>query len=56
MKRGDWVRVKKGAYADDMGLVEAYDSITNQVEVKLIPRVDFEMKPVETMDEGKDCE
>jgi hypothetical protein len=44
--------VKKGAYADDVGLVEAYDNIKNLVEVKLIPRVDFEQKKQQDMDDG----
>lgn len=41
IKKGDWVRVKKGTYADDFAVVQEYDSINNVAEVKIIPRIDF---------------
>jgi transcription elongation factor SPT5 len=41
VKKGDWVRVKKGTYADDFAVVQDFDSVNSLAEVKIIPRIDF---------------
>lgn len=41
IKKGDWVRVKKGTYADDFAVIQEFDSVNNLAEVKIIPRIDF---------------
>lgn len=41
LPRGEWVRVKNGLHAGDLGQVVDHDSQTNVVTVRLIPRVDF---------------
>lgn len=38
---GDWVRVKSGIYAGDLGQAMDHDAQTDVVTVRLIPRVDF---------------
>ena len=44
IKRGSWVRVKKGMYRDDLAKVEQCDMAQNLVTLKLIPRIDYSKK------------
>ena len=44
IKKGSWIRVKRGIYRDDLGKVEHCDIIQNFVSVKLIPRIDYTKK------------
>lgn len=44
VKKGSWVRVKRGMYRDDLGKVEQHDPAQNMVTLKLIPRVDYKKK------------
>src|SRR5690349_19180323 len=41
VKRGDWVRVKRGVYLGDIAQVEDVDEARGRVIVKLIPRLDY---------------
>lgn len=42
LKRGDWVRVKRGLYRDDLALVNEYDAANEQAWVKIVPRLDLD--------------
>ena len=44
IKKGSWVRVKKGMYRDDLAKVEQCDMAQNLVTLKLIPRIDYSKK------------
>ncbi|CAF3857883.1 unnamed protein product [Rotaria sordida] len=44
IKKGSWVRVKRGIYRDDLAKVEQCDMIQNMVTLKLIPRIDYNKK------------
>lgn len=44
IKKGSWVRVKKGMYRDDLAKVEDCDMAQNLVTLKLIPRIDYSKK------------
>lgn len=61
LKRGDWVRVKRGIYANDLAQVVEYDPSNEKVTVKLVPRLDLEAyknremaKPVDEEDGNTD--
>ena len=41
IKRGSWVRLKRGIYKDDIGQVEEVEPNENSVIIKLIPRIDY---------------
>lgn len=41
LKRGDWVRVKRGLYRGDIAQVVEYDEPRGRVVVKIIPRMDW---------------
>ncbi|XP_071486255.1 transcription elongation factor SPT5-like [Diadema antillarum] len=41
LKRGAWVRLKRGVFKDDLGQVDYVDQTQNQVTLKLLPRVDY---------------
>jgi len=44
LQRGDWVRVKRGEYGDDIAQVHEYDENTQQVTIKIIPRLNWESR------------
>ena len=44
IKKGSWVRVKRGIYRDDLAKVEQCDKIQNMVTLKLIRRIDYTRK------------
>ncbi len=44
IKKGSWVRVKRGIYRDDLAKVEHCDTAQNMVTLKLIPRIDYTKK------------
>ncbi|CAF1536899.1 unnamed protein product [Adineta ricciae] len=44
IKKGSWVRVKRGIYRDDLAKVEQCDMAQNTVTLKLIPRIDLTRK------------
>ncbi|CAF1071659.1 unnamed protein product [Rotaria magnacalcarata] len=44
IKKGSWVRVKRGVYRDDLAKVEQCDMVQNLVTLKLIPRIDYSRK------------
>lgn len=44
LKVGSWVRMKRTIYKDDLAQVEHVDTAQNQVILKLIPRIDFNIK------------
>ncbi|CAF3585929.1 unnamed protein product [Adineta steineri] len=44
IKKGSWVRVKRGIYRDDLAKVEQCDMGQNLVTLKLIPRIDYAKK------------
>jgi len=44
IKKGSWVRVKRGIYRDDLAKVEQCDMAQNTVTLKLIPRIDYTRK------------
>ncbi len=44
IKKGSWVRVKRGIYRDDLAKVEQCDMAQNMVTLKLIPRIDYTKK------------
>lgn len=41
MKRGAWVRLKRGIFKDDLAQVDYLDPSQNNVHLKLIPRIDY---------------
>jgi len=41
IKRGDFVRVKRGVYRGDLAMVHSVDEARQRVTIKLIPRIDF---------------
>jgi transcription elongation factor SPT5 len=44
LKRGSWVRIKRGMYRDDIAQVDYVDKSRNQVALKMLPRVDYSRK------------
>lgn len=44
LKRGQWVRIKRGLYKDDLAKVERVDTAQGTVELRLIPRIDYTRK------------
>lgn len=44
LKVGQWVRLKRGLYKDDLAQVDYVDMAQNQIHLKLIPRVDYSRK------------
>ena len=44
LKTGSWVRMKRTIYKDDLAQVEHVEMAMNQVILKLIPRIDFNLK------------
>lgn len=44
IKRGQWVRLKRGIYKDDLAQVDFVDTAQNSVHLKLIPRIDYSRK------------
>jgi len=44
IKKGSWVRVKRGIYRDDLAKVEHCDMAQNTVTLKLIPRIYYTKK------------
>ena len=41
IKVGQWVRLKRGLFKDDLAQVDYLDTAQNQVHLKLIPRIDY---------------
>lgn len=41
LKRGAWVRLKRGIFKDDLAQVDYVDASQNTVHLKLIPRIDY---------------
>merc|ERR1719234_626692 len=41
LKSKQWVRVKRGLYKDDLAQVDYVDVASNQVHLKLLPRIDY---------------
>ena len=41
LKSKQWVRVKRGLYKDDLAQVDYVDIASNQVHLKLLPRIDY---------------
>lgn len=46
LKKGDWVRVKRGLYKGDLAQVQEWDEVRGKVTVKLIPRLESGRQPV----------
>ena len=44
LKPGSWVRLKRTIWKDDLAQVEHVDTAQNQVILKLIPRIDYNVK------------
>lgn len=44
LRRGQWVRLKRGVFRDDLAQVEAVSDAENTVRLKLIPRIDYTRK------------
>merc|ERR1719429_484737 len=44
IKKGQWVRIKRGLYKDDLAQVFNVDLASNQVYLKLLPRIDYSRK------------
>ena len=44
LKKGQWIRIKRGLYKDDLAQVVQVDLASNQVYLKLIPRIDYSRK------------
>jgi transcription elongation factor SPT5 len=44
IKKGSWIRIKRGIYRDDLAKVEQCDTGQNMITVKLIPRIDYTKK------------
>ena len=44
LKRGSWVRIKRGMYRDDIAQVDYVDKSRNQVALKMLPRIDYTRK------------
>ena len=44
IKIGQWVRLKRGLYKDDLAQVDYVDQAQGQVHLKLIPRIDYKRK------------
>jgi len=44
LKDRSWVRMKRTIYKDDLAQVEQVDMAQNQVLLKLIPRIDYNLK------------
>lgn len=42
LKRGDWVRIRRGVYANDLAQVTEYDPANERVMVKHVPRIDLD--------------
>eukprot|EP01119_Soliformovum_irregulare_P001937 TRINITY_DN1184_c0_g1_i1.p1 TRINITY_DN1184_c0_g1~~TRINITY_DN1184_c0_g1_i1.p1 ORF type:complete len:997 (-),score=365.73 TRINITY_DN1184_c0_g1_i1:156-3146(-) len=53
LKRGDWVRVKRGLYRGDIAQVNEYYEAKGEVELRIIPRIDPNAAPT-TNDESED--
>ncbi len=54
LKRGDWVRIKSGTYAGDLGLVVDMNPQMTKVKVKLVPRLEPEgAKVSQDFEKGK---
>lgn len=41
LKPGQWVRIKRGVYKDDIAQIDYVDVSQNKVHLKLIPRIDY---------------
>eukprot|EP00923_Selenidium_pygospionis_P048444 GHVN01083353.1.p1 GENE.GHVN01083353.1~~GHVN01083353.1.p1 ORF type:complete len:699 (+),score=75.82 GHVN01083353.1:1082-3178(+) len=41
-KKGDWVRVRRGKYKDDVGIIHGVEDQQGKVQVRLVPRIDLE--------------
>ena len=54
IKKGSWVRVKRGIYRDDLAKVEQCDTSQNLVTLKLIPRIDYSKKRGEQRERSND--
>ena len=39
-----WVRLKRGVFKDDLAQVEFVEAAQNAVNLKMIPRIDYERK------------
>ncbi|CAF1287656.1 unnamed protein product [Rotaria sp. Silwood1] len=44
IKKGSWIRVKRGIYRDNLAKVEHCNVIQNMVTIKVIPRIDYTKK------------
>lgn len=44
IKIGQWVRLKRGLYKDDLAQVDYVDQAQNQAHLKIIPRIDYKRK------------
>ena len=44
IKKGQWVRIKRGLYKDDLAQVFNVDLASNQVYLRLLPRIDYSRK------------
>jgi transcription elongation factor SPT5 len=42
LQKGDWVRVKRGIYRGDIAQVYEYNDATNEVWIRLVPRLDVD--------------
>ena len=52
LKPGSWVRLKRTIWKDDLAQVEHVDTAQNQVILKLIPRIDYNIKRGHLRDSG----
>lgn len=53
LKKGDWVRIKSGWYAGDLGLVVYVNPQMTRTKVKLVPRLDTEETVMENQVPGR---
>ena len=44
LKERSWVRMKRTIYKDDLAQVEQVDNASNQITLRLIPRIDYNLK------------
>lgn len=58
LKKGDWVRVKRGLYKGDLAKVYYHEQITDMVTIQIIPRIDLQAwsKRLMKQDEDEDLE
>ena len=41
LKKGEWVRLRRGVFKEDLAQVDYVEPSHNSVHVKMIPRIDY---------------